>query len=84
MCFSRSIPIERMFLMICFGDSSKAKKRHFSPRSQAALANVAAILVLPVPAVPETKMLLPLKKPEFPNILSSAGIPDDRLFEETS
>ena len=38
---SRSSPIERMLRMICCGDSSKAKYRQRSPRSQAASAKCA-------------------------------------------
>jgi len=44
----RSIPIERMFRKICSRPSSKATKRHRSPRRQAASANVDAMLVFPV------------------------------------
>ncbi len=46
-------------------------------------AKLAAILVLPVPDVPEINMLLPLKKP-FPSIISSSdGMPVDILSEES-
>src|SRR6185503_3684490 len=70
--------------MIWFGDSSKAKKRQRSFRSQAALAKHAAMLVLPVPAVPDTSILLPLKNPLPSSILSRDGIPDDMRSVETS
>jgi hypothetical protein len=53
------MPIERMLRMICRGDSSKAKYKQRSPRRQAASTRCAAMLVLPVPEVPEIKMLLP-------------------------
>ena len=53
------MPIERMLRTIWSGDSSKAKYRQRSPRRQAASAKWAARLVLPVPAVPETRTLLP-------------------------
>ena len=42
-------------------DSSKAKNRQRSPFSQAARARWAATLVLPVPAEPEQRMVVPLK-----------------------
>ena len=45
-----------MFRMIWLSDSSKMKKRHFSFRLHAASTNVAAMLVLPVPACPETRI----------------------------
>ena len=54
-----STPMERMLRMSCAGDSSKAKYMHFSPRLQAACTRYAAMLVLPVPDVPETRMVLP-------------------------
>jgi len=53
------MPMEDMFRMIWLGDSSKAKYRQRSPRRQAAAAKVADKLVLPVPAVPETRTVLP-------------------------
>ena len=48
----RSIPIERMLRTSWSGDSSKEKNSAFSPRAHAASAINAAMLVLPVPAVP--------------------------------
>jgi hypothetical protein len=48
-----------MFRKICSRPSSKATKRHRSPRRQAASANVDAMLVFPVPGVPVTRMELP-------------------------
>ena len=48
----RSIPIERMLRTSWPGDSSIEKNSAFSPRAQAASAIDAAMLVLPVPAVP--------------------------------
>ena len=72
-----------MLRRICCGDSSKAKYMHFALRMQVAFAKEAAMLVLPVPAVPETKMLLPLKNPLPPNIPSSEGIPVEIRFVDT-
>ena len=51
--------MEPMLRMICSGDSSNEKYRHRSPRRQRLSAKAAARLVLPVPAVPEIRMLLP-------------------------
>ena len=48
-----------MFLIIWFGASSNAMKRHRSPLWHVAFAKLAAMLVLPVPAVPETSIVLP-------------------------
>ena len=67
---ARSMPIEPMLRTIWLGDSSKAKYSTRSPRPQAATANDAARLVLPVPAVPATSTLLPRKKPWPPSIAS--------------
>src|SRR5713226_740268 len=55
---ARSTPTERMLRTIWLGDSSKAKYRQVSLRAQAALANFAAMLDFPVPAVPDTSTLL--------------------------
>src|SRR5215217_6210926 len=52
-------------------------------RRQVSLAKIAARLVLPVPAVPETSIELPRKKPLPPSILSSDGIPEEIRCEET-
>ena len=48
-----------MFRVSCAADSSKAMYRHFCPPRQMLSANAAARLVLPVPALPDTRMLLP-------------------------
>src|SRR3954463_4872090 len=78
------MPIDFMFRMICSCDSSKAKKRHFSFLLQDASANEAAMLVFPVPAVPETSMLEPRKTPlPSSSISSRVGIPDVSFCEET-
>ncbi len=53
---SRLMPIERMLRIIWFGDSSNAKYKQRSPRLQVASAKCAAMLVLPVPAVPLTRI----------------------------
>ncbi len=53
----RSMPTDRMFLTIWSGDSSKAKYRQRSPRRHAASAKCAEMVVFPVPAVPEIRML---------------------------
>src|SRR4051812_44208130 len=72
-----------MLRITCCGDSSKAKYRQRSFRLHASYAKLAAILVFPVPAVPETRILLPLKKPPLPSILLSAGIPVDTIADDT-
>src|SRR5215217_4739060 len=41
------------------------------------------MLVLPVPAVPDTRMLLPLKNPFPSSILSSDGTPEDTRSDDT-
>jgi len=64
------------------GDSSNAKYRTFSPRLQAASTNCAAMLVFPVPAVPETRTVLQRKKPFPESIVSSLGIPDEILSRD--
>ena len=53
------MPAERMLRIICCGDSSNRKYRHFSPRAQAASTKCAASVVLPVPAVPDISTVLP-------------------------
>ena len=75
--------MDRIFLMICCGDSSKEKKIHFSFLRQHSLAKLAAMLVFPVPAVPETRMLDPLKNPLPPNIKSRVGMPVGTLCVDT-
>lgn len=72
---SRSSPTERMFLMIWASDSSNEKYRTRSPRRQAASAKWAAMVDLPMPAVPETRTELPRKTPSPPSIASRRGIP---------
>ena len=47
-------------------------------------AKAEAMLVLPVPGVPVTKMELPRKYPFPPNIASRREIPEGTLSEETS
>ena len=54
-----SRPMERMLRSSWDSDSSKAKYRQRSPRRQQASAKLAARLVLPVPAVPDNRTLLP-------------------------
>ncbi len=56
---ARSIPMERMLRHTWPADSSKEKNTQRSPRAQAAFTNWAAMVVLPVPAVPETRTVLP-------------------------
>jgi len=56
---SRSYPMERMLRMIWAGDSSKEQYRALPPWRQTRSRKAVARLVFPVPAVPETKMLLP-------------------------
>ena len=51
--------MDRMLRTSWCSDSSKAKYRQVSPRRQAASTKCAAMLVLPVPAVPETSTLVP-------------------------
>jgi hypothetical protein len=51
--------VYRALLLSWLCDSSKAKYRQRSPRWQEASARWALILVLPVPAVPESSTLLP-------------------------
>ena len=51
--------MDRMLRINCPSDSSKAMYKTRSSRRQAASANWAATLVLPVPAVPETRTLVP-------------------------
>ena len=58
-CRSRSMPIERMLRRTCFADSSKARKRHRSPRRHPASTKEAARLVFPEPGVPVMSTLLP-------------------------
>ena len=49
--------------------------RFFKSKIQAALANFAAMLDFPVPAVPDTSTLLPRKNPFPPSISSKPVIP---------
>jgi hypothetical protein len=50
-----------MLRTIWFGDSSKEKYKHRFPAPHAARHSEAASVDLPVPAVPDTRTLLPLK-----------------------
>src|SRR5689334_4599643 len=75
--------MERILRTICCGDSSKARNKQVLPLLQAAFAKEAAILVLPVPAVPDTRMLPPLKKPFPSSMASSAGMPEEIRSEDT-
>src|ERR1035438_9184473 len=77
---SKRKPMELMFCMSCPEDSSYDKKRHRSPRLHLSIANAAARLVFPVPAVPEASTVLPLVKPAPLNILSNDGIPVETLL----
>jgi len=77
------MPMDRMLRIICASDSSKAKKTHRSLRRQAASTKEATTLVFPVPAVPERRMLLPLKYPFPPNIVSRRGMPVETLWVVT-
>ena len=61
------------------GDSSYDKNRHRSPRLQVCTAKAAARLVLPVPAVPDTRIVLPLVYPPPWKSLSSEAMPVDTL-----
>src|ERR1035438_2440541 len=63
-------------------DSSKPKYKARSPRSQAAVRKVNARLDLPVPGVPDTRMLLPRKKPCAPNMPSRSGTPVEILSDD--
>ena len=56
---SRSMPMERMLRWICEADSSNAKYRQRFPSRQAARTIAAAQLVLPDPAVPDTRLVVP-------------------------
>ena len=53
------MPTERMLRTTWSGDSSNAKYRLRSPRSQAAATNAAPNVDLPVPASPEINTLEP-------------------------
>jgi hypothetical protein len=53
------------FLMIWVGDSSNAQYKQCLFFLQESYRNDATILVLPVPAVPEIRTLLPSKTPLF-------------------
>src|SRR5579859_2459688 len=75
---SRLIPTELMLRRIWLGDSSYAKYSARSPRAHAALANAAAKLDFPVPAVPVIRTLLPRKKPFPPSMESRLGMPEER------
>ena len=55
-----------------------------SPRAHVSLQNCAANVVFPVPDVPLTWTVLPLKKPPSPSIESRPLNPDDTLSVETS
>src|SRR5659263_319469 len=68
---ARSRPTEAMLRRISAGDSSKLKKSTLSPRSQAALAKLAASVVLPVPAVPLIRMLLPRRQPALRDLVEA-------------
>src|ERR1051326_1892110 len=76
--FSRLIPTELMLRRIWLGDSSYAKYMARSSREQAELANAAAKLDLPVPAVPVIKTLLPRKNPFPPSMVSRLVMPLER------
>src|SRR5499426_3157926 len=52
------------------------------PRRQAALTKCAARLDFPVPAVPETKILVPRKYPLPPSMVSKRGTPLETRSEE--
>ena len=75
--------MDAMSRTICPGDSSEDQYRHRPPRSQTLFAKAEAMLVLPEPAVPESRMLLPLKYPLPPSIASSRGMPEETRSVDT-
>ncbi len=73
----RSSPTERALRQISCALSSNTKYRQRSPRRQAASAKWPAMVVLPVPATPESRMLEPRKKPPARSMASRPGTPLD-------
>jgi len=73
------IPIDRIFRIIWFGASSNAQKKQRSLFWHTVSAKEAEMLVFPVPAEPDIRMLLPTKKPFLSSISSKAFIPEEIL-----